>query len=141
MKFASLKLFVPAIFSLALTPICFGQANLAGDWNGTLNAGGNIMHVAWHLTVSADGALTSTLDNIDENVFGIKVKSTTINGSDVALSVDDTIQANGEDIHLVGSFAGKVSEDGKEVKGTWTQTEPQQSEIEVDFVHAAQPAP
>ena len=46
------------------------------DWNGTLDAGGNVIHVAWHLTVATDGAATSTLDNIDESVYGIKVKST-----------------------------------------------------------------
>ena len=141
MKVASLfKLFVPALFAFALTSVCTAQANLAGDWNGTLDAGGNTVHVAWHLTASPDGSFTSTLDNIDENVFGIKVKSTTIKGSDVALSVDDTIQANGQDIHLVGAFAGKVSAEGKEVTGTWTQTEPQQGELEVHFVHAAQAA-
>lgn len=141
MKVASLlKLFVPTLFALSLSPLGTAQANLAGDWNGTLDAGGNIMHVAWHLTIATDGAATSTLDNIDESVYGIKVKSTTIKGSDVALSVDDTVQANGQDMHLVGSFAGKVSADGKEVTGTWTQTEPQQGELEVHFVHAAQAA-
>lgn len=141
MKVASLlKLFVPALFALTLAPFSTAQANLAGDWNGTLDAGGNIVHVAWHLTVAPDGTQTSTLDNIDESVYGIKVKSTTIKGSDVALSVDDTVQANGQDLHLVGSFAGKVSADGKEVTGTWTQVEPQQGELEVHFVHAPQAA-
>jgi len=141
MKVASLlKLFVPALFALSLAPFGTAQANLAGDWNGTLDAGGNVIHVAWHLTVATDGAATSTLDNIDESVYGIKVKSTIIKGSDVALSVDDTVKANDQDMHLVGSFAGKVSADGKEVTGTWTQTEPQQGELEVHFVHAAQTA-
>ncbi|WP_109488022.1 hypothetical protein [Occallatibacter savannae] len=141
MKVASLlKLFVPALFALTLAPLSTAQANLAGDWNGTLDAGGNIVHVAWRLTIAPDGAPTSTLDNIDEGVYGIKVKSTTIKGSDVALSVDDTVQANGQDLHLLGSFAGKVSADSKEVTGTWTQVEPQQGELEVRFVHAAQTA-
>lgn len=139
MKVASLlKLFVPALFAFTLTPHCTAQANLAGDWNGTLDAGGNVMHVAWHLTVAPDGSFASTLDNIDENIFGIKVKSTTIKDSQVALSVDDNIQANGQDVHLAGSFAGKISADGKEASGIWTQTEPQQGELEVHFVHAAQ---
>jgi hypothetical protein len=135
-----LKLFVPTLTALALTPFMTAQTNLAGDWNGTLDAGGNTMRVAWHLTVAPDGALSSTLDNIDENIFGIKAKSTTINGSDVALAVDDTVQTNGQEIHLVGSFAGKVSADAKEVSGTWTQTEPQQGTLEVHFVHASQSA-
>jgi len=77
-----LKLFVTALSALALTPLATAQANLAGDWNGTLDAGGNTMHVAWHLNVAANGALSSTLDNIDENILGIKANSTTINGSD-----------------------------------------------------------
>ena len=142
MKVASaLKLSFSALVALTLAPVCPAQANLAGDWNGTLEAGGSLMHVAWHLNVAPDGTMTSTLDNIDENVFGIKVKSTTIKDSDVALTVDDTIQTNGQELHLVGSFSGKVSADGKEVNGTWTQTEPQQGELEVHFVHAGQAAP
>ena len=141
MRFVSiLKVFVASLLAIAVAPFSAAQANLAGDWNGTLDAGGNVVHVAWHLAIAPDGTQTSTLDNIDEGVYGIKVKSTTIKGADVALWVDDTVQANGQDLHLVGSFAGKVSSDGKEVTGTWTQVEPQQGELEVHFVHATQAA-
>ena len=129
------------LFSFAFPSLCSAQTSVAGDWTGTLDAGGTTMHVAWHVVAGADGTLTSTLDNIDENVYGIKVKSTTVKGSDVALSVDDNIQANGQDLHLVGSFAGTLSADGNELGGTWTQSEPQQQEIQVHFVHSPQAAP
>jgi hypothetical protein len=141
MKVASLcKLALPGVFAIVLTPFCNAQANLAGDWQGTLDAGGNTMHVAWHVVAGPDGGFTSTLDNIDENVFGIKVKSTTIQGSNISLTVDDQIDVNGEAINLRGSFTGTVAQNGSEVNGTWTQEDPPQAPLEVHFVHTPQAA-
>jgi hypothetical protein len=122
---------------LAITPFCPAQTSLAGDWQGTVDTGGNTMHVAWHAVAAPDGTLTSTLDNIDQNIYGIKVKSTIVKGSALALSVDDTIQVNGQDIPLKGSFEGTVNKDSSEVTGTWTQTEPEQAPMEVHFTRAA----
>lgn len=142
MKSATLARFaILAVSALAVTPFCPAQASLAGDWQGTIDAGGGTMHVAWHVKAAPDGTLTSTLDNIDENIYGIKVKPTTVKGSDIELTVDDTIQVNGQDIPVKGSFEGKVNKDGSEVTGTWTQTEPEQPPTEVHFTRAAaQPA-
>ncbi|HEY2470396.1 MAG TPA: hypothetical protein VGI45_21555 [Terracidiphilus sp.] len=135
------RLVIVTASALVIAPLCSSQANLAGDWTGTLEADGNTMHVAWHLAVAPDGALTSTLDNIDQNIYGIKVKSTTIKGSDIALSVDDDIQVNGQESHVRGSFAGTVAAGGKEATGTWTQDEPAQPPVAVHFVHSQQAAP
>lgn len=132
---------IVAAITLAITPFCSAQANLAGDWHGTLETNGTTYHVAWHVQVGPDGALTSTLDNIDESIYGIKVKSTTFDGSKVGLSVDDQVQANGEDVHLVGSFSGTLAANGNEVNGTWTQEQPEQAVLEIHFVHGTNAVP
>jgi hypothetical protein len=131
-----------AVLALSLSPLCLSQANLVGEWHGTLEANGNKMHVLWHVVAASEGTVTSTFDNVDENISGIKVKSMTLEGSKITLTVDDQVEANGEAINIRGSFSGTVSEDGKEVSGNWTQDEPQQGPLEVHFVRetAAPPA-
>jgi hypothetical protein len=104
----------------------WGQSPLVGDWQGTLNAGGNPMRIAWHVTAGANGTLQSTADNLDESIFGIKAKSTELKGSDITFAVDDTVDVNGEQVNIRGSFTGKLSADGSEVMGTWTQTAPEE---------------
>lgn len=112
--------------SLVVLSPAFCQSPLAGDWLGTLDAGSNSFRIAWHVTVGADGSLTSTVDNLDESVFGIKVKSTQVKGSDVTFTVDDLVDANGQQMNVAGSFTGKLNADQTEVTGTWTQTAPQE---------------
>ncbi len=125
------------ISAFALTPSAFAQARLAGDWQGTLDANGTTFHLVWHLTGAADGTFTSTFDNLDEGVYGIKAKTTTIKGSDVTAEVDDTVQANGQDMKVSGSLVGKFNADGTEMAGTFTQVEPQaQPTANVQFKHS-----
>ena len=104
----------------------FGQSPLAGDWLGTLNAGGNTMRVAWHVTAGADGSVTSTVDNLDQSILGIKVKNLQLKGSDITFSVDDMLDVNGQQLNIAGTFTGKLSADQAEVTGSWTQTAPQE---------------
>jgi len=121
-----LKLSVPALLALVLTPASIAQAILAGTWEGTLDAGGTTFHIAWHAVAGSGGTLTSTFDNVDQNIYGIKVKSTSLKGSDLTMSVDDTVNVNGQDMAIRGDLVAKVNADGTEVTGTWTQTEPEQ---------------
>jgi hypothetical protein len=130
------------LMALALTPVCSAQAQLAGDWRGTLSAGGQDFRLAWHVVKAADGSVTSTFDNVDQGVFGIKVKSTALSGSDLTVTIDTVIQPNGQDMALRGVLAGKVSADGNELTGTWTQTDPDQPPVDLTMkrVQAAPPA-
>jgi hypothetical protein len=111
---------------LALAGRCYGQSSLVGEWEGTLDANGNELHLVWHVVAGADGAITSTFDNKDEGVSGIKVKEMVLNGSKLTLTVDDQMEVNGSAVNIRGSFEGTVSADGNEVTGTWTQTDPQE---------------
>jgi hypothetical protein len=81
-----------------------------------------------------DGSVTSTYDNVDEGVTGIKVKSLTLNGSEVSVVIDDVIHPNGQDVSLAGTFAGTLSKDGNEIAGKWTQTSPEEEPpVEITF--------
>ncbi|MGA9583967.1 MAG: hypothetical protein WBQ95_01500 [Terracidiphilus sp.] len=139
------RLSILAVTVLTLIPFCSAQSKLAGDWPGTFEANGVTFHVVWHVTAAPDGTLTSTLDNVDQNIFGIKAKSTTVKGSDVRIEVDDVISPNGQNINLKGSFAGTLNNEGNEVNGTWTQIDPPQDPVQITLKHspsqAAPPAP
>lgn len=138
MKAASLlKLSISALLALATIPFCAAQTNLAGNWEGTLDTGGGTFHIVWHAVAAPDGTLTSTFDNIDQNILGIKVKNLALKGSDLTMSVDDTVSINGQDVPIRGDFAGKLSSDGNEVDGTWTQTEPEQPAAPIKLKRAA----
>ena len=134
------KLTLFALFPSAFTSFCSAQANLAGDWQGTVDAGGSTFRVAWHAKTASDGTLTSTLDNIDQNIFGIKVKSTTLSGSNLTMTVDDAIDVNGQQINLKGSVEGTLNSDRTELTGTWTQTEPEQAPLPLHLARAGSQA-
>jgi len=135
-----LKLFLSALLGLVLAPSCVAQANLAGNWEGDLNAGGTTFHIVWHAVAAADGTLTSTFDNVDQNIYGIKVKTTTLKGSDLTMSVDDTVNINGQDVSIRGDLAGTISADGNKLTGTWTQTEPAEPPLPIELKRSVAPA-
>ena len=112
------KLSILAISAMSMGAISSAQASLTGEWHGTLDANGTTFRVAWHATAAPDGKIISTFDNIDQSIYGIKVKTTTVNGSDITMSVDDVIQINGQATLIRGEFTGVVSPDGEEVTGT-----------------------
>lgn len=137
LKLKNLSLFV----ALALSPVCFGQANIAGEWQGTLDANGTPFRIVWHVVAAPDGSFTSTIDNIDQSIYGIKVKSTTVKDSDLTLAVDDVIQVNGQEINVVGTLVGTLNKDATELTATWTQAEPAQPPAPLNMKRQpAQPA-
>jgi len=83
--------------------------NVAGDWNGTLDAGGTKLHLVLHIAKSAGGALTATLDSVDQNALGIPVTSVALTGAKLSLDV----------AAIRGTFEGTLN--GDTISGTWTQ--------------------
>jgi hypothetical protein len=135
------RLSILAAVALTLTPFSSAQAKLAGDWQGTFEANGVTFRLVWHVAAASDGTLTSTIDDIDESIYGIKTKTTTVKGSSVKIEIDDVINPNGQDINLKGSFEGTLNQEANEVSGTWTQIAPPQDPIQITFKHgAAKPA-
>jgi hypothetical protein len=122
---------------LTLAPISRAQSPIAGDWLGTVtNAAGAQFRIGWHVTSAPDGTLSATIDNIDQGVYAVPIKSMTVAGSHVTQTLDTVVQMNGQSVSVRGSFDGTIDKDAKEIKGTWTQTEPEQAPAEVDMKRA-----
>ena len=81
------RLSILAAAVLTLAPFSSAQAKLAGDWQGTFEQNGVPFQLVWHVTAASDGTLTSTLDNVTQNIFGIRTKKTTVKGSEVKIEV------------------------------------------------------
>ena len=97
-----------------LAPACRAQGQVAGDWKGTLSAGGVEFRLILHVTGAKDGSLTATLDSVDQGAYAIPVSAISLNGS----SLDMTVDA----VH--GSYTGTVNNDASEIDGTWSQGTP-----------------
>lgn len=110
---------------------------LVGEWQGTLNVQGQTFHLLWHVTAAPDGAVASTFDNEDEGVTGIKVKSMELKGSDLKVTIDDMVDAGGQQVEVAGVLTGTVNKDATEVTGSWEQTSPQEGAGEIDLKRTA----
>ena len=58
---------------LGLVFAAMAQSTLSGDWIGTLEAQGQKLRLALHVTQAANKALRATFDSIDQGVFGLPV--------------------------------------------------------------------
>ena len=84
---------------------------LAGFWQGVIKAGGVELRVVLNVAAKPDGGYTATLDSPDQGAKGIPVDEVAVKDSEVKLDLQK----------IKGSFEGKLSDDGKELAGTWTQ--------------------
>ena len=101
---------VPALIFLAAT-VSRAQ-DIAGDWQGTLSAGGQELHLVLHITKASDNSLKATLDSLDQpGGNGIPVSSISLKDSKLNMEV--------EKVH--GTYEGKLSTDAKTITGTWSQ--------------------
>lgn len=114
-------LFVTLLFAAALAQ----AQDIAGDWQGTLSAGGAELRLILHVSKATDGSLKATLDSVDQNSNGIPVSSITFKSSNLSLGIDA--------VH--GTYEGKLAPDGKTISGTWTQG----SSLPLDFKRATAP--
>jgi uncharacterized protein (TIGR03435 family) len=99
---------------LALVGAMFGTVaraqDLSGNWQGTLKVGKDL-RVIFNVYKGDKDAWSAKMYSIDQTPQPIPVNSVTRTGTDIKMTVDI----------IGGSFAGKVSEDGKTMTGTWTQ--------------------
>jgi fermentation-respiration switch protein FrsA (DUF1100 family) len=131
-----------AIVALVLLPVCRAQSPAAGDWQGTLIAGDTHFRVGWHVVAGKDGSLTATIDNPDQGIFGVPVKTMTLKDTNITQTIDTQIQINGNSVPVKGTFEGTIDKEATGIKGTWTQTDPPQEPAEVDLKRVpAQAAP
>ena len=114
-----------AAIAVALTPACRAQSPLTGNWLGTLSAGGAELHMVLHVATAKDGALTATLDSVDQGANGIPVTAIALKDGKLNMTIDA--------VH--GTYEGTVNKQATEIDGTWTQAHPMQ----LNFKRAAAP--
>ena len=87
-----------------------GAKDLAGAWQGTLQAGKDLRTVV-KITKSDTGGYKAVFYSIDQGGRPIPVDSTTLDGSTVKMSLK----------MIGGAFEGKLSGDGNTIDGSWSQ--------------------
>lgn len=91
--------------------------NIAGDWQGTLQAGIQELRVVVTIGKSAEGKWNGTFGSIDQSPdWGARmpIDTITLQGSNVKFAI----------AALRGSYEGKLSADGASIVGTWSQGRP-----------------
>src|SRR5471032_419065 len=84
---------------------------IAGDWQGTLSINGVELRLLFHLTPDGKGALTATLDSLDQGARGIPAASAAV--ADSSLKVDLP--------QIMASYEGKIDADVTAITGTFSQ--------------------
>jgi pimeloyl-ACP methyl ester carboxylesterase len=85
-------------------------AQVAGDWLGALDVGAAKLRLGLHVEKTGDGALTATLDSIDQ---GAKIPV------DTAVFESGTLRLSLKAIG--GSYEGTLNAEGSALEGTWSQ--------------------
>ncbi len=101
--------------------------DITGDWQGTLHAGAADLHLVLHIAKGDAGALTATLDSVDQAANGIPVSSISFKDAKLSLAI--------ELVH--GTYEGHLSSEGTTFSGTWSQGQA----LPLDFKRAAAPLP
>ena len=103
-----------AIALAAFNPAVRAQSSVAGDWQGTLSAGGVELRLVFHIKATPDGALSATLDSIDQGANGIPATSATLKQGKLSVAFNS----------LNATYEGTVSADASTITGTWSQGTP-----------------
>src|SRR5262245_3154103 len=117
MRTMSFNTFGLAVVGLLLgTSVC--AQDLAGDWQGTLQAGNPLLRLIVKLRHADDGGWTGTLYSIDQGTdrgLGQPLVSITQLGAQVKFAVE-----GGR-----GAFEGRLGGDASSIEGTWMQRQSQ----------------
>jgi putative CocE/NonD family hydrolase len=86
--------------------------NLAGEWNGTLDAGGQKLRLVLKVSKGSGDKLTGTIDSLDQQ-----------GANDIPIS---SVEQSGDQVKLelagIGaSYQGKMNAEGSEITGEWKQ--------------------
>jgi uncharacterized protein (TIGR03435 family) len=84
--------------------------DITGTWQGTLNAGRDLRTVV-KISKADDGGLKAIMFVIEQGGQGLPITTIKEDGSSVKMTV----------VPIGGSYDGKLTADGAEIDGTWTQ--------------------
>jgi len=86
-------------------------AMVSGDWQGNINAGGQVLPIVFHISVDADGALTATMDSPAQGQNGLPVDTVAFDGSMLRIELN----------YAGAFFEGTINADATAVEGNWNQ--------------------
>lgn len=96
-----------------LLALCGGVAHaqsVAGNWQGTLNAGKEL-RIVFVIANATGGALNATIYSIDQGAQGIPATTVTLQDNTLRIAI----------ARINGGFAGNLNANGSVITGTWTQ--------------------
>ena len=97
-----------------LTTISLSAATtnaLVGDWSGTLDTGIAKLRLVFRITNAPNGALTATLDSIDQGARGIPVDTVSVSNKTLRMEVKA----------VKGLYVGTLDADQVKASGLWSQ--------------------
>jgi hypothetical protein len=102
---------IPAVlaFAAALVANPALAQSYDGDWAGALEAGGQTLHLVLHMT-TVGGKPVAVMDSVDQ---GATIPATAVKTEGGQLSILF--------LSIGGELAGKLSADGKQIVGNWSQ--------------------
>lgn len=106
-----LPVVTPLLCALAAGQVQPAASDIGGAWEGKLDAGGVSLRIVFHITKSADGKYTATMDSPDQGATGLPVTSVEIDGRKMTLKA----------VQIGGLYEGEANEAFSELKGTWKQ--------------------
>jgi pimeloyl-ACP methyl ester carboxylesterase len=80
------KLLIAIVVLCAITTA--NAQDIAGRWQGFINAGGTNIRLIFNITKNADNSYTTTFDSPDQNAFGIKCNRTTLVKDSLTTALD-----------------------------------------------------
>jgi len=86
-------------------------SEIAGTWTGSLDLGAAKLKLVVEFTKKEGGGYSGKMDSPDQGAFGLEIDEVTQDKSAVKFTMKK----------IGGAYAGDVSADGKEIKGTWKQ--------------------
>jgi len=83
-----------------------------GNWEGKIDTASGSLRVLVHISQSADGKLTGTLDSPDQDTAGIPIDPLTYQEPDLHFVIE----------RFRSSFDGKMNHNNSEIAGEWKQS-------------------
>lgn len=85
--------------------------DVSGAWLGTLDVGAIKLRLVVKIAQGEDGALSGSMDSLDQNVSGIPIDEAALNDRELRLELKS----------IQGVFVGALNEAGTEIEGIWSQ--------------------
>ena len=85
--------------------------DITGNWEGRLNASGTLIPIVFHISKDKVNKYSATFDSPDQKAFNLPCSEVIITADSVILIMKV----------LGGKYAGRISEDKKQLSGKWYQ--------------------